>query len=96
MLGLVGQREALEDAADVRLDGAGREVQASAIAVLDRPSAMRASTSRSRALSWASSSRRPRPPTSSGTTSGSNAQPSAATRRTASRKSGPVTRSLSR
>src|SRR5215208_2573845 len=81
----VGGRSSLEKI-EVTCFSTARSVttSASAIALLERPSAIRPSTSRSRAVRLSSGSSRLRRPSSSATTSGSSAEPPLATRRTAS------------
>src|SRR3954454_8553684 len=94
----VGGRSSLEKI-DVTCFSTARSVttRASAMAALERPSAIRPSTSRSRAVRPSSGSSRRRRPSSRATTSGSSALPPPATRRTASVKvSTSATRSLSR
>jgi hypothetical protein len=73
--------ELAEDVVDVLADRLLRDEELAAIAAFDRPSAISPSTSRSRAVSTASGSRRA---SSWETTSGSIAVPPSATRRTAS------------
>ena len=94
--GVVGQQPELrEDPLGVLLDAAQGDQSASAIAALDRPSAISASTSRSRGVRPSSGSRRR--PISWRTTSGSSTVPPSATVASAARKSSrSLTRSLSR
>lgn len=82
-----GQAELAEDVPDVLLDGPLGTTRIPAIAALERPSAIRASPSRSLAVSVPSLPVRRLAPMSCVTTSGSRAVPPAATRLSASTNS---------
>src|SRR4051812_21489930 len=96
---LLGRRQVQlgEDARDVLLDRALGHDELRGDRVVERPSAISPSTSRSRGLSSDSGSSRRRRPSSRETTSGSSALPPSPPRLTASTKrSRSATRSLSR